>query len=39
LYGTDGERALRQIALFHWIALLLSLITIAGATAGSHGLL
>lgn len=37
--STDAERALSQIARFHWVALLLSLATIAGATAGSHGLL
>ena len=35
----DPASALRLAARFHWILLALSLATIAGAAAGSHGLL
>lgn len=35
----DPGNALRLASRFHWILLALSLVTIAGAAAGSHGLL
>jgi uncharacterized membrane protein len=35
----DPEGTLRLVAHLHWILLALSLVTIAGAVAGSHGVL
>ncbi len=34
---TDPERTFRIIQRMHWVLLILSLITVAGAVAGSHG--
>lgn len=34
----DGPGTLRRIAALHWLLLVLALVTIAGAVAGSHGL-
>lgn len=34
----DSAGTMRRIALMHWVLLTLSLVTIAGAVAGSHGL-
>ena len=33
------EADFRRIVIFHWIMLVLSLLTVAGAVAGSHGFL
>jgi uncharacterized membrane protein len=35
----DAEGTLRIVARLHWVLLALSLVTIAGAVAGGHGLL
>lgn len=35
---SDPEGAFRRIRWIHWVLLALSLVTIAGAVAGSHGL-
>ena len=35
----DPDRALSRMMRHHWLVLLLSLATVAGAVAGSHGLL
>lgn len=35
----DGAGTLRRVVVMHWILLGLSLVTIAGAVAGSHGVL
>ena len=35
----DADRTLRAIERMHWFLLALSLVTIAGAVAGSHGVL
>jgi uncharacterized membrane protein len=35
----EPESAFRLVARFHWIMLALSLLTVAGAVAGSHGFL
>jgi hypothetical protein len=35
----DPERAFNRIVLVHWVLLGVSLVTIAGAVAGSHGYL
>jgi len=37
--GTEPQRALRLVQRMHWFLLALSLVTIAGAVAGSHGVL
>jgi flagellar basal body-associated protein FliL len=33
----DAEKTFRRMRRMHWILLSLSLVTIAGAVAGSHG--
>jgi uncharacterized membrane protein len=33
----DPEGAFRRMQIFHWVLLLISLVTIAGAVAGAHG--
>jgi uncharacterized membrane protein len=35
----DHRRVLRVVSLMHWFLLALSLVTVLGAAAGSHGLL
>jgi hypothetical protein len=37
--SVDAPGTLRLVAALHWLLLILSLVTIAGAAAGSHGLL
>lgn len=36
---SDAQGTLRLVTRLHWVLLILSLITIAGAVAGSHGVL
>ena len=33
----DPEGSFRRMQIFHWVLLLISLVTIAGAVAGAHG--
>jgi hypothetical protein len=33
----DPARALRLVSRLHWVLLIASLVTVAGAVAGSHG--
>jgi hypothetical protein len=35
----DSEGTFQRVTRMHWILLALSLLTVAGAVAGSHGLL
>jgi hypothetical protein len=35
---SDPEGAFLRVKRLHWVLLVLSLVTIAGAVAGSHGL-
>jgi hypothetical protein len=35
----DPDGALARMERHHWLVLILSLVTVAGAVAGSHGLL